>query len=505
MKRTNLLQAILGLSMLISICSFATADVTVDKMFSDHMVLQQDLAVPIWGTAAPEEKVIVSFRDQKVEITADKDGKWMVKLNPLKVGNAGTLTVAGKNTVVFEDVLVGEVWIGSGQSNMAGGAGGYSRKDEVLAKLVENGPYPQLRLYLGGWKVATPDDIKRFSAILFSFGQPLQKSLNTPVGLFVGAVGGTPSGRWLSEQMFNADETCRKMAGVPEEQKAKYAEAIAKWEQAVKKAKEEGKRPPRKPRGPIRIGDLYESKIEWAVPYGIRGVLWDQGESGTAVPGIDQLTMMGALIKGWHNTWGQGPFPFLYVQKPSGGGCAWDSEGNPATRMANKFSAQPTKPNSPKSGAYRDLHIRIMQHPKTAIVTTSDLGSGIHPANKSGYGQRACDVALGFVYGKDVEYYGPLFDSHKPEGKDIRIKFTHVGKGLAFKHGDKLQGFEVSGKDGKWQWAEARIEKDTVVVSCTEVAEPVHVRYGWGQTHTWANLFNKDGLPALTFTTDRAK
>jgi len=487
--------------------SSALGEVKVDRMFSDHMVLQREMPVAIWGTAEPGEKVTVAFRDQKKLNQAGKDGKWLVRLDPLKVGKAGKLTVSGSNSVAFSDVLVGEVWVGSGQSNMAGGTGGYARRDEVLAAMVKAGPYPKLRLYRGGWKESTAADINGFSALMFSFGQPLQKELDVPVGLIVGAVGGTPSGRWLSPEMVAADAACQAAlkksgAGSFEQQQKKYQQALAEWEKAAKLAKEKKKRPPRRPRRPFRAGDLYASRIKPVVPYTMRGVLWDQGESGTAVRPIDQFTMMGALIKGWRKAWGQGDFPFLYVQKPSGGGCAWDPKGsNPVTRMANTFSAQPAEPNKAGDGRWREKHIRIMQHPKTVMVTASDLGGGIHPINKSGYGRRACRVALGFVYGRDVAIYGPMYESHKVEGNKVRVSFKHVGKGLAFRHGDKLQGFEIAGADGAYQWADAKIESDTVIVSSPKVAKPVNVRYGCSNNRTWANLFNKDGLPALAFRT----
>jgi sialate O-acetylesterase len=198
--------------------------------------------------------------------------------------------------------------------------------------------------------------------------------------------------------------------------------------------------------------------------------------------------------------WGQGELPFLYIQKPSGGGCAWDKE-NPVNRMADAFSQQPAAPNKDADGNYRALHIKIMQHPKTAMATANDLGSGVHPTSKSGYGRRACRVALGFVYGRKVEIYGPLYESHAEEGNKIRIRFDHVGQGLAIKHADKLQGFEIAGEDGVFHWADAEIDGDSVVAGSADVAKPVFVRYGWSRNHTWANLFNKDGLPALTFST----
>ena len=194
------------------VARIAAGDVTVDKMFSDHMVLQRDMPAPVWGAAKPGEKVTVAFRDQTKQAQADKDGKWVVRLDAMKVGRAGKMTVVGgTKPIVFDDVLVGEVWLGSGQSNMAGGAGGYARRDTVLAAMVAGGPYPNLRLYRGGWKQADAGTIGGFSALLFSFGLPLQKELGVPVGLIVGAVGGTPSGRWLSPEMLAADEACQAL------------------------------------------------------------------------------------------------------------------------------------------------------------------------------------------------------------------------------------------------------------------------------------------------------
>jgi len=507
MKATRARQAIVGALLLAVAATSGLADVQADKMFGDQMVLQRDLAVPIWGTAGPGEKVTVAFREQRKQTEAGQDGKWMVRLDPLKVGEPGKMTVSGGNTVTFTDVLVGDVWLGSGQSNMAGGTGGYAKRDEVLAAMVTAAPYPKLRLYRGGWKESTAEVINGFSAILFAFGQPLQKELDVPVGLIVGAVGGTPSGRWLSPEMLAADPACQAAfkksgAGSGQEQQQKHQQALAEWEKAAKLAKEQGKKAPRRPRGPVKVGDLYAAHIEPVVPYAIRGVLWDQGEGGTAVPQIDQFTMMGALIKGWRNVWGHGDFAFLYVQKPSGGGCAWDPKGDPVTRMADAFAEQPAAANKPTDGLYRELHVRIMGHPNTAMVSASDLGSGVHPINKSGYGQRACRVALGFVYGRDVEIYGPIYDSHKVEGNAIRVRFKHAGKGLAFRHGNTLQGFEIAGSDGVYHWADAKIDGDTVIVSSPNVAKPAAVRYGWSRNHPWANLFNQAGLPALTFRTD---
>lgn len=494
----------------------ASADVKLPPVLSSHMVLQRDATVPIWGTAAAGEEVTVKFRDQTKTATADKDGKWLVKLDALKAGGPDKLTVAGKNTLTLDDVLVGEVWVGSGQSNMQGTVGGYVKGDPALAELAKVGSYPKIRLSKSGraWQETTEKTVNDHSAILFAFGVKLQKELDVPVGLMVGAVGGTPSGYWLSDAAYRNDEACKavvkKFAATYDFEKAKkdHADKLAAWEKAVEQAKKDGKNPPGKPAAPVaagesggKIGNLYEANIRPMQPFAIRGVLWDQGESGTAINGVDQFTLMGALIRGWRAEWGQGDFPFIYVQKQSGGGCAWDPT-NPVTNQGEKFTPLPKTVPATADGLYRELHIRIMAYPNTFMATSSDLGPGIHPTNKSGYGERSAQVALGGVYAKKVEIYGPVYKSHKIDGDKVRVTFDHVGKGLAFQHGDKLQGFALAGADGMFHWADAVIDGDTVVVSSAAVQKPTAVRYAFASKHTWANLFNKDGLPALPFRTD---
>ncbi len=543
----------------------ARAEVALPPFISSHMVLQREMPVPVWGTAAPGESVTVTFRDQRKTATADAQGKWLVKLDPLQVGDPGTLTVLGTNTLTLSDVLVGEVWLGSGQSNMDTAVADYVRdtsppstlnsldqgqageglkdaaskyhiRDEVLERLAQE-TYPQLRLVNSvnrqGWKVATPGTITPFSALLFAFGQQLQKELGVPVGVIFGALGATSSEQWLSKEAYRSDAACKeviaKFAATYsfEAEQKKYEAALAKWEKdtaAVAAARPAGApaaskppaRPPGKPRPPPRpgdvtrdlllpnknIGDLYEIYIRPVIPYAVRGVLWDQGEGGSGIFGLDQYTLMGALIRGWRKDWGQGDFPFLYVQKPSGRGCAWDY-ANPVTKYAEPFAAElPALVPATRQGLERENYIRILRYPNTAMVTASDLGTGTHPINKSGYGARAGLVALGTVYGRKVECYGPMIDAFAVEGGKIRIRFTHVGQGLAFAHGDELQGFAVAGEDRNFVWADAVIDGDSVIVSSAAVAKPVAVRYAWSGRHPWANLFNRDGLPAQAFRTD---
>jgi sialate O-acetylesterase len=488
----------------------AFSELVVDRMFGDHMVLQQGLAVPIWGTATADAQVTVAFAGQTKSVIAGEDGSWSVKLDPLKAGDASRqLTVtSGESKTTLEDVLVGEVWLGSGQSNMAGGAGGYARNDLVLQGIIDGGPYPKLRLYTrDGWQIATPDTMKGFSAIHLSFGKALHDQLNRPMGLMVGAVGGTPSGRWLSKEMISADKQMMRQikaaAGADslEELTKANDEAQAAWQIEADKAKEAGKKPPRF-RKPFQMADLYQRHIEPKVPYGIRGVLWDQGESRTGLSGVDQVTTMRALINGWRKVWGQGDFHFLHVQKPSGGGCAWDYD-NPVNKGAVAFTSQlsPIHQSRPETLAYQLSHIEIGTIKNAPLVTAVDLQPGIHPANKSGYGKRASRVAIGTVYGKDVVTCGPTYRSHKVEGSKIRLAFNHVGSGLAARHADSVHGFAISGTDKKWVWADAVIDGDTLLVSSPDILQPVNVQYAFDKNSAFANLFNKDGLPALMFTT----
>lgn len=501
----------------------AQAEVKLPAVLSTHMVLQRETTVPIWGTAAPNEMVTVKFRTQEKTTKAGEKGDWIVRLDPLTAGGPDVLTVSGTNTINLDDVLVGEVWIGSGQSNMDGRVNGYAKNDPGLAQLVEAAPYPQVRLAQarGGWKVAGPKECESFSALLLPFGVKLHQELKVPVGLMRGAVGGTPSGRWLSEEMYAADGLCQQQAQKAlaaydsEKAKATFDAALKKWEadtaafnaekEKADAAKEKfEKKAPARPQpaavpGRIsngRFGDLYEQHIQPIAPYAVRGVLWDQGESQTAVEGVDQFAIMGALIRGWRKAWGI-DFPFLSVQKPSGGGPAFDP-ADPVTSRAEKFAPLPKDVPAPLQ-AYPIHHLRLREHPQTYLVTATDLGSGIHPENKSGYGYRAARVALGAVYGQKVAIYGPTYKSHTVDEATVRVKFDHVGQGLVFKHGDALQGFALAGGDGKFHWATARIDGDSVVLTSPQVSDPIAIRYAWASPHPWANLFNADGLPALSF------
>lgn len=504
------MKAFLIATLSIMASGISSAAVTLPPIISSHMVLQRDMQVPIWGTADSGESITVKFRDQQKRTTADAEGKWMVKLDPLKAGGPDVLTI---NEITLDDVLVGEVWVGSGQSNMQMTSASYIKGDPPLAANIAKAPYPKIRLASASkaWAEATDKNITAFSALLFSFGLPLQKEIDVPVGLIVGAVGGTCSGYWISQEALDADPACQAAiaaASTPEALKD-YEKRLAEWEAKTAEAKAKGKGLGRGNPKPLRPGEcgremgfLYKDHIRPLQPYGIRGVLWDQGESGVNIEGIDQYTLMGALIRGWRKDWAQGDFPFIYVQKPSGEGCAWDKERNAAIKP-NDLKLPAKVPGTVESKLVRmEDFLRMMDYPNTAMVISSDLGGGIHPADKSAYGHRAATVALAKVYGKKVECYGPRYESYALEDGKIRIKFKHVGQGLAIAHGDKPQGFTVAGEDRKFHWADSTIDGDTVVLNSAAVPNPLAVRYAWSLSRLWANLFNRDGLPALPFRTD---
>ena len=325
----------------LGVATVAAGDVKLPPVISSHMVLQRDMPVPIWGTASPGEKVTVKFRDQEKSAVADPQGKWLVQIDPLKAGGPDTLTVAAANTVTLDDVLVGEVWVGSGQSNMETYVNFY-KNDELLDKVAAAGPYPRLRAIKSDiktkhpkWQAASLDAIPEFPALAFVFGVQLQQELDVPVGLVIGVIGGTPTAPWLPAAAYAQDPGFRKEvarltdSSYFDDAMKKYEQDKAKYNVKAEALKKQGKNPGWPPNVPLRpgeanspkeIGWLYAQHIQPYIPYAVRGVLWDQGESGTGLGGMNHYVVMGALIRGWRQAWGRDDLPFLYVQKPSGGG-----------------------------------------------------------------------------------------------------------------------------------------------------------------------------------------
>jgi sialate O-acetylesterase len=472
----------------------ARAEVKLPALIGDNMVLQEGLKVPIWGWAAPGQAVTVSIAGQAVRATADKAGHWRVTLEPLKPGPALEMTVAGGGkTITVKNILVGEVWICGGQSNMT--------HPVALTGEADKAKYPEIRLFdvppipadapvedvKAAWAPCSPQTASQFSAIGYFFGRMIHKDLKVPVGLIHSALGATEAESWMDPKVLEADPQFKPIfkfwEGQRREHEGNVAGATARraaWEKEAAKAKAEGKP---LPPGPIPIpfdwsvrfpGRLYNGMIVPLIPYGIRGVIWYQGESNYV--GALYRQEFAALIESWRKAWGQGDFPFLFVQ------------------LANY--AEPWN-----FAVTRQAQLESLAVPHTGMAVTIDIGEAhnIHPGNKLEVGRRLGLIAEATVYGKkDVVYSGPICDGMKVEGNKVRLKFQHVDGGLVAKDGPALKGFAVAAADGKFVGAEARIDGETVVVSSDQVAVPVYVRYAWADNPE-CNLYNKAGLPASPF------
>ncbi len=477
----------------------AQAAIMLPAVFSDHMVLQSGKPVPVWGAADANTEVTVAIAGQKKTTQADGEGKWSLKLDALTAtAEPQTLTIGDKT---INDVLIGEVWLGSGQSNMAMTV--ERAKDLEASKAAAN--LPLIRVFTEGsgasptaksegkgtWIICTPETVGKFSATAFFFGRTLHAELKTPVGLINSSVGGTPIESWISPEAQQASEELKPFFAAMKQADAQFDEGktkavferqVAEWTEAVKKANAEGKRLPRKPRVPLEtrkrkgnVGGLFNSKIAPLIPFAIRGAIWYQGESNSQDPKAPfyqhQLTL---LAKDWRTRWND-EFAFAWVQLPN------------FTRAGEGWMI------------VREQMLNALQTiPNSGMAITLDIGDpkDIHPKNKQDVGYRLAQWALGSVYHKDVPAIcGPLIDSATAKGGEFVLTFKHA-KGLTAK--GNLTGFEIAGADGHWQLAEAKIDGETVIVSAKAVAEPKSVRYAWKDNPT-ASLFNGAGIPASPF------
>lgn len=476
------------------------AAVKPHALFSDGAVLQCDLPVPVWGTAKADEKVTVIFAGQTVSTTADSKGDWQVKLKPLKANaEPQTMTIAGENTVTISNLLVGEVWVCSGQSNMQWTLSGTANSAEAIAAAND----PQIRLFTvqrfgygqplrelknASWSECNSKTVPGFSAVAYYFGRDLRKAVKRPVGLISSNVGGTPAESWTSRASFEAVPELRSHIAAHAKAIADYPAVLAKYQTNepallvqydadVTAAKAAGKPAPRKPTppgSPANSGpsNLYNAMIAPLQPFAIRGVIWYQGESN-AGRAEQYKTLFPALIRGWREAWGQGEFPFLFVQ------IAPYKQMPPEIREAQLISWQKT--------------------PNTAMAVITDCGDAgnIHPTRKEPVGARLALAARALAYGEKLEYSGPVIDKIKLDGDKAILTFTHVGGGLMAKDGE-LKGFTIFGSDKKFAPAEAKIEGQTVVVTATNISQALAVAYGWANVPD-VNLFNKEGLPATPF------
>ena len=509
-KRIGLNRSVvLILSVLLINAGAVLADIRLPAIIGDNMVLQQDQKATIWGWADPGEEVMVavSWHNMKWAVTANHSGKWVYKMNPPKAGGPYEMTLSGKNTITIKNILVGEVWVCSGQSNMQMTVQSSNNATAEIAAA----DYPNIRLFTvqrkvaqepqkdceGSWSLCSPETVPGFSAVAYFFGRELRQRLNVPVGLIHTSWGGTPSEAWTRRGVLKSDTDFRPILDRYDDAIKKYPQAkkeyeqkVAEWKQAVQKAKAEGKNAPRGPRAPFGPGHphspsgLYNAMIAPLIPYAIQGAIWYQGESN-AGRAYQYRKLFPAMIKNWRADWEQGDFPFLFVQ------------------LAN-FRAVKPDPNESDWAELREAQTMTLAVPNTGMATIIDIGDAvdIHPKNKQDVGKRLALWALAETYGKEIVYSGPLYKSMEVRGNQIVLHFDHVGGGLVAGGGEPLKGFAVAGADRKFVWADAKIEGDTVVVSSDQVSEPVAVRYAWADNPV-CNLYNKEGLPASPFRTDQ--
>ncbi|NQU41942.1 sialate O-acetylesterase [bacterium] len=493
--------------LVLTMAATVRADVRLPAVFADHMVLQRETEVPVWGWANAGETVSVEIAGQKKTAASDESGKWKLSLDSMPAGGPYEMTVSGKNSLTLQDVLVGEVWLCSGQSNMAFSLNGAEGGQEEI-DLPED---PELRLFFvqqdtsqtpledtteGHWSLSTPDAKRYASAVGYFFGKRLREELGVPVALIKSSVGGTPADSWTSREALQAGFEPildRYTQAVPENYEvayAKYQDDVAAWRLADQEARAAGKERPAKIREPVGPNNkqapvgLFNGMIHPLIPYAIRGAIWYQGEANAGR--ADQYSrLLPAMITDWRARWGY-DFPFGVVQ------------------LVNFYERKDEPGEASAWAELREAQVKtIATVPNAGLAVGIDVGeaNNIHPKDKKTIGNRLAPWAFATVYGKDIEYSGPVYREMKKESNKIRLFFDHVGGGLVVKNADQLKRFAITGEDKVFHWADARIDGDTIVVSSEAVPDPVAVRYAWGNNPE-ATLYNQAGLPASPFRTD---
>jgi sialate O-acetylesterase len=464
----------------------ANGEVTLSSLVANHMVIQRNLPVHVWGLAAPSEFVSVRFRSNVRSVSADTLGHWSLYLPPGKAGGPFQMTIRGRNTIVLEDVLVGDVWVASGQSNME-----FALRDALNAESeIAAAQYPRIRIFRvqhkaldsplqdvagGTWIACSTKTVADSSAVAYFFARDLYRKIGVPIGLLESASGATTAESWTSRRSLSADLSVMpisppgtEVAGSKPNDARQHDKEDLDFQRAAAEAKSEGKPIP---------ASVYNGMIAPLTPFAIRGVIWYQGESNTGpARALLYARLFQTMIRDWRSAWGVGDFPFLFVQLAN-----WNA---PATYQWPEV---------------REAQREALQLKNTGMVVTIDLGdpSDLHPRNKQDVGLRLALTARAVAYGEKIEASGPLFRRVTREAHGVRAWFDHAANGLVAK-GPEVKGFEVAGADRKFFPAAARIDVSSVVVSSPVVPVPVYVRYGWASNPN-CNLYNRVGLPASPF------
>lgn len=491
------------------------AELKLATAFSDGMVLQRGQKVPVWGWADPGTEVSVSFAGKEKTVKADAAGKFMIRLKKMKASAEPQILVvkSGAEHIEIVNVLVGEVWLCSGQSNMAMTVG--RSKDLDKEKAAAN--FPDIRMFLtarktsyvpvdtcvGKWIVCSPDTVEGFTAAGYFFGREIHKELGVPVGLLHSSWGGTCIEAWSPMSSLEKYPTVMEYKAGYDLKADKYSEeaeekrlatALSKWKEQTAKAKENGKKGPKRPAkrnhphtNQNYPANLYNGMIHPHVPYGIRGAIWYQGERNahTVEDAMLYRELLENLVVQWRKDFGA-ELPFYAVQ------------------LVNYRKPQVNPVEDTGWAFIRESFLKFHQEvPNVGIAVGIDVGEekDIHPKNKQAIGYRLAQQALAKTYGKEVVAGGPIYTSMKKEGEKIILSFDDLGSGLMEK-GGALKTFAIAGSDATFVAATAVIEGNTVVVSSDKVAEPAAVRYAWADNPVGCNLYNKEGLPASPFRTD---
>ena len=489
------------------LCAAGRADVTLAPLFQDHAVLQRDKALPVWGRADAGEQVTVSFKGQQVSTTTEANGRWRVTLAAVPASaEPAKLVVTGKNTVTIRDVVVGEVWLASGQSNMEwpvrmaqDAAGEIAAANNPLLRHLTVGhnvaATPAETVKTSGWQAATPETAGEFTAIGYFFGRDLQRRLGVPVGIIDSSWGGTAIEVWMSDDALRSTAAFPAINARWQKDLAEFPARLKNYpleQEAWKKGEEHAqathaKNPVPWPRVPVGPGTpyapsgLFNGMIAPLQPGALRGILWYQGEANWMHP-EEYAELFPALIRSWRTGWGQGDVPFYFVQ------------------LANY--AVPNDPTFRAWARLREAQTQALLLRATDMAVTIDIGEAkdIHPRNKQEVARRLALIAKAETYGIPGDFAGPVFERATPEGRALRVHFSHAATGL-ISYNLPVQSLELAGADRRFFPASGKIEHGTLLVTAPGVKAPVAVRYAWSNAPV-ANLYNGAGLPAAPFRSD---
>lgn len=479
---------------------FSVADAAEDTlrmpaMFGEHMVLQREQPIAVWGWSTPGDDVEVRIASEQASATTDDDGRWQVELPAMSAGGPYTLSVnTNGQTLEFGDVMVGEVWLCSGQSNM----------DMRLAKVdgaqaaIDHADDRDLRLFYvnraianeqrddveASWTPSNPSDASRFSAAAYFMGQRLRQELGVAVGLIHTAYGGTPAEAWTGGHTLSANPELKPIVDRWVQRVESYEQAVSEHESAIERG--ETSKPPTPLTERYAPSGLYNAMLAPIAPYGIRGFIWYQGESNTW-RSTQYRELLSSMIADWRTLWGNENLPFAIVQLPN-------------------YAEPPRVPRA--SSSWPELResqrLAAKQNERVGLIVTIDVGdpTDIHPRDKASVGDRLARWAMAETYGDDRSWSGPQYVDAEFVGDEVIIRFDHAGSGLEGREGQPIRGFVIAGKDKRFRWANAEVRDDTIVVTEAKVTQPEAVRYAWDDNPSWANLINGEGLPAGPFRTD---